>query len=77
MNADKYSESDLSEQVKREAADQPFTIELTEEQLENLRAVWDEGDPRKPAQITFLVKDKPIAEMAVAGYRYRGDTCCV
>lgn len=76
MERDKGFE-DLSAQVKRAAARQPLTIELTEEQLEVLRAVWDEGDPKAPAQITFLVKDKPFAEMAVAGYRYRGDTCCV
>ena len=64
---DKGSAPDLSRQVKDLAAEQPFTVELTEEQLEGLRAVWDQGDPGKPAQ---------IAEMAVAGYRYRGDTCC-
>ena len=52
-------------------------MELTEDQLEGLRALWDKGDPRKPAQITFMVQGKPLAEMAVAGYRYRGDTCCV
>lgn len=68
---------ELSEQVKKAAERQPLTIELTEEQLEALRAVWDEGDPTAAARITFMVKDKPIAELAVAGYRYRGDTCCV
>lgn len=67
---------DLSSQVKHAAARQPVTVELTEEQLEALRAVWDDGDPTAPAQITFTVKNKPFAEMAVAGYRYRGDTCC-
>ena len=73
---DKGSAPDLSRQVKDLAAEQPFTVELTEEQLEGLRAVWDQGDPGKPAQITFMVQGKPIAEMAVAGYRYRGDTSC-
>lgn len=68
---------ELSEQVKKAAERQPLTIELTEEQLEALRAVWDEGDPTGAARITFTVKNKPIAELAVAGYRYRGDTCCV
>lgn len=69
-------QADLSKQVKELAAEQPLTLELTEQQLEGLRALWDKGDPRKPAQITFMVQGKPLAEMAVAGYRYRGDTCC-
>lgn len=66
----------LSAQIKQEAERQRITVELTEEQLEALRAAWDDGDPKAAAQITFLVKGKPVAEMAVAGYRYRGDTCC-
>lgn len=70
-------DEDLSRQVKRAAAEQAFKVELTEEQLDVLRVIWDAGDPKAPAQITFYVKNKPIAEMAVAGYRYRGDTCCV
>ena len=76
MTAKYDDDEDLSRKVKREASKQPLTIELTDEQLEAVRAVWDEGDPAAAAQITFMVKNKPIAEMAVAGYRYRGDTCC-
>lgn len=68
---------DLSRRVKSEAARQRISIELSEDQLNALRAAWDEGDPTAPAQLTFLVKGREIAEMAVAGYRYRGDTCCV
>ncbi len=71
------SKHDLSEQLKKEAAHQRVTVELTEEQLESLRAVWNEGDPTAPAVVTFLVKGKPTAEIAVAGYRYSGSTCCV
>ena len=71
------ADKELSEQVKRAAAQQPLKVELTEEQLNALRTVWDDGDPKAPAQITFYVKDKPVAAMDVAGYRYRGDTCCV
>ena len=68
---------DLSRQVKREAEKQRVTVELTEEQFESLRRAWDDGDPRAPAQVTFLVRGREVAELAVAGYRYRGDTCCV
>ncbi|GAA1970035.1 hypothetical protein [Microbacterium deminutum] len=69
--------NDLSAQIKVEAERQPVQIEVTEEQLEALRALWDSGDPKAAARITFYVKDRSVAEMAVAGYRYRGDTCCV
>jgi hypothetical protein len=74
-----YDESgrDLSGEMKREAAKQPITIAVSEEQLEAIRAVWNDGDPMAPARITFLVKGKPAAELALAGYRYVGDTCCV
>lgn len=73
----KEAQRELSTQLKRLAEQQPLKVELTEEQLEALRAVWDAGDPAAPAQITFMVQGRDVAEMAVAGYRYRGDTCCV
>ncbi|MBF0688768.1 MAG: hypothetical protein IR158_13510 [Cellulomonas sp.] len=67
---------ELSRRVKEEAGRQPVAIEVTEEQLEALRSLWDSGDPTRAAHITFTVKDRTVGEMAVAGYRYRGDTCC-
>lgn len=69
--------NDLSQQLKKEAENQRVTVELTEEQLESLRAAWNQGDPTAPAVVTFLVKGKPSAEIAVAGYRYAGSECCV
>lgn len=67
---------DISRRLKAQAERQRIRIELTEEQLATLRDVWNEGDPKAPAQVTFFVEGRDIAEMAVAGYRYRGDTCC-
>jgi hypothetical protein len=69
--------NDLSQRLKKEAERQRVTVELTEEQLESLKAAWNQGDPTAPAVVTFLVKGKPAAEMAVAGYRYAGSECCV
>jgi hypothetical protein len=63
--------------IKQHAEKQKIKIELTAEQAEALLAGWDDKDPRLPAQITFYAKDRPVAELRVAGYRYRGDTCCV
>ena len=68
---------EASEIIKRYAAEQPIRVELTEEQYKTILGSWDEKDPRRPAQITFYVRDRTVAEMMVAGYRYRGDTCCV
>lgn len=72
MDADQASQT-----LKKLAADQKVSIELTQDQLEAILGQWDEGDPRKPAEITFYVERKPQLNVTVAGYRYRGDTCCV
>lgn len=67
----------LSKLVKQQAEGQKIVVELTEEQARAILAQWDERDPRAPAQVTFVVESREVAELAVAGYRYRGDTCCV
>lgn len=66
-----------SELIKRYAEEQQIRIELTEEQYQAILQSWNEQDPRKPARITFAVKDRSVAALDVAGYRYRGSTCCV
>jgi hypothetical protein len=63
--------------IKKYAEDQKIQVELTPEQLDALMGRWNDMDPTKPAQVTFVVKGKPISAFAVAAYRYRGDTCCV
>jgi hypothetical protein len=66
-----------SEVIKKLAERQRVRIELTEDQLSHILKQWDEGNPREPAEITFHVGDREVIELKVAGYRYRGDTCCV
>ena len=68
---------EVSRLLKKHAANQKIRIELTDEQMQAILTQWSEQDPRQPAQITFFVSERPIAELMVAGYRYSGDTCCV
>jgi hypothetical protein len=68
---------DLSARVKQLASENEITIELTEEQADAILRQWDDANPRRPARLRFVVESRDIAELAVAGYRYRGDTCCV
>lgn len=68
---------DVSAALKRQAEKQKIRVELTDEQAEALFGVWNDLNPKKPAQVTFVVKGRPVTEFAVAAYRYRGDTCCV
>jgi hypothetical protein len=63
--------------IKKLAAKQKITVQLSEEQLNAILSKWNEGDPRQPAQITFRAGRKTVIDLKVAGYRYRGDTCCV
>jgi hypothetical protein len=62
--------------IKKFAAKQKITVQLTQEQVDAILAKWNEGDPQLPAEITFRVGRKKIIDLKVAGYRYRGDTCC-
>ncbi len=66
-----------SEVIKSYASKQKITIRLTEEQLQAILSQWDDKDPMKPAEITFYAGRRPMAQLKVAGYRYRGNTCCV
>jgi hypothetical protein len=80
MDESKYAEmgpDDASKLVKKFAADQKISIELSEEQMEAILKAWNEKDPRMPAEITFHVGNRVVADLKVAGYRYSGDTCCV
>jgi len=63
--------------IKKLAAKQKITVRLSEEQLNAILSQWNEGDPRQPAEITFRVGRKTVIDLKVAGYRYRGNTCCV
>jgi len=40
-----------------------------------LLAAWS-GDPERPAQITFVLRDRPVIQIPVASCAYWGDTCC-
>jgi hypothetical protein len=62
--------------LKEHATRQRISIELTDEQVRVILDQWDDADPREPAEITFYVEKRPEMNFTVAGYRYRGDTCC-
>jgi hypothetical protein len=66
-----------SEVIKRYASQQRIRIKLTPEQMEAILKQWNDKDPKMPAEITFHVGRKEVANLKVAGYRYRGDTCCI
>lgn len=63
--------------IKKFAAQQRIEIRLTEEQMSAILEQWNEMNPRLPAEITFYAGRRAAANLKVAGYRYRGDTCCV
>lgn len=64
-------------QIKKLAAKQKIKIKLNKAQLDAIMKQWNDKDPRKPAEITFYVGRRAVANLKVAAYRYRGDTCCV
>lgn len=66
-----------SEVIKNYAKDQKIKIKLTKDQLDALLSQWDDGDQQMPAEITFYAGSRPVIQLKVAAYRYRGDTCCV
>lgn len=63
--------------IKKFASKQKIRIKLTEEQMNAILKQWKEKNPRKPAEITFYAGRRAVANLKVAAYRYRGDTCCV
>ncbi|MFI6496641.1 hypothetical protein [Nonomuraea typhae] len=67
---------DVSARIKELAEDNEIIISLTAEQASALLGQWDDKDPTAPAKIRFTVEEKNVAEIHVAGYRYRGSTCC-
>jgi cytochrome c551/c552 len=73
----KVGPDEASQIIKKYAAKQKIKIKLTEEQLNTIMDQWDEKDPKMPAEITFYAGRRAVANLKVAGYRYRGDTCCV
>lgn len=75
--ADEITAEEASKVVKRHASDQQVTVALSEEQLEAIQEQWLLEDPTRPADITFVVEDRPEANVKVASYSYWGDTCCV
>jgi hypothetical protein len=62
--------------IKEYASKQPVQIELTEEQLQQLREQWGKGDPSRPIELTFVLADRTVGEMRVASCAYLSDTCC-
>jgi hypothetical protein len=66
-----------SEVIKKLAERQRIRIELTDDQLARILDQWDVGDPYEPAEITFHVGERDAVQLKLAGYWYRGDTCCV
>lgn len=65
-----------SQAVKKFSEQNKVRIELTEEQMNALLEGYTE-DPEKPARLTFWANGKAKLQFDVAGYSYRGDTCCV
>lgn len=75
------SETDIgpeeaSRLLKKYAQAQKIKIELTQEQMSAILHQW-KADPANPAEITFYVKERPMAALTVASCTYVGDTCCV
>ena len=63
--------------IKRYASKQKIVINLTPSQERAILKQWNDKDPHRPAEIIFKVRNKPVVDLKVAAYRYRGDTCCV
>lgn len=74
-DADRMSHVEAASVIKRAAEEQKIAIELTEEQMEALLAQWS-GDPQRPAQITFRLRNRAHIELPVASCAYWGSTCC-
>jgi hypothetical protein len=58
---------DLSAALKRLAAERPIRVALTEEQYRGLLGTWNEKDPTRPAQITFVVGDRSVGRARQVG----------
>jgi hypothetical protein len=69
------SHEEASRVIKRAAANQKIELVLTEDQMSQLLQQWN-GDPSMPAQINFIVGNKPLIQLPVASCAYFGDTCC-
>lgn len=67
---------EASKVVKAAAEDQHVDVELTDEQMAAIREQWDVTDPSRPADINFVVEDRPEANLRVASYSYMDSTCC-
>jgi cytochrome c551/c552 len=63
--------------IKKYAEKQKIEIKLSEDQLQAILEKWNDKDPKMPAEISFYVDDREMINLKVAGYRYRGSTCCV
>ncbi|MDM5153337.1 hypothetical protein QUF88_05565 [Bacillus sp. DX1.1] len=67
---------EASKIVKKYAENQKIQIKLTEEQMKVIIDQWKDADPLMPAEISFYVGARPMANLKVAAYYYAGDTCC-
>jgi hypothetical protein len=68
---------EASRQIKEYAARQKVEIKLGKEQIDALLGSIRGGDPKAPAEISFVVEGDEAVNLRVAGYWYAGDTCCV
>jgi hypothetical protein len=73
---------EATRQIKEHAARQKVEIKLGREQIDALLGSIRDGDPKAPAEISFVIDDdwgreEPTVNLKVAGYWYAGDTCCV
>lgn len=67
---------EASKAVKAFSENNKVRIELTDDQMAALIDGYT-PDPEKPARLTFYANGKAKLQFDVAGYSYRGDTCCV
>jgi hypothetical protein len=70
------SPDEASRIIKEHASKQQIKVEITEDQLQAMLRQWVDKSPGAPAQITFVVKDRTVADLHLASCSYWGDTCC-
>ena len=67
---------DASRLIKEAASSQRVEVRIEEQQLNLILEQIRRGDPKAPAEITFVVEGREAINLRAAGYWYAGDTCC-
>jgi hypothetical protein len=62
--------------IKEAASKQRVEVRIEEEQLKALLEQIRGGNPKAPAEISFVVEGREAVNLRAAGYWYAGDTCC-